>query len=116
MFTMKIYNQNDTFNNVNDVINFMLKTNFKYDISIYDSDSKKAYEKVNKIFDTIKEYNTNISLDNQILPSTLKFRGILGALGVQVYNISFTTYKQYNEDIQNHIIFLHKYNEKLLNI
>ena len=26
MFTMKIYNQNDTFNNVNNAINFIFKT------------------------------------------------------------------------------------------
>lgn len=42
------------------------------------------------------------------------FRGILGALDEQAYNISFATYKQYNEDIQNHIIFLYKYNENVI--
>jgi len=101
MFTLKIYEkQEGIFKNPEDAINFMIDTDFKRDVSVYDINSDKAYKKTEAIYEAIKRYNKGRSLDNQILPTwPFGYRGILGCLGVQVYEIGLGTYKQNHESI-----------------
>ena len=101
MFTMKIYEgENGTFKNPEDAIKYAIETNFENDVSVYDINSDKAYEKTHKIYSAIKEYNKSKPLDEQILPGNpFGFRGILGCLGVQVYSVGLGTYKRNHECI-----------------
>ena len=50
MLAMKIYEGEDgIFENVNDAINYIKETNFKNEVSVYDTDSDKAYKKTREI-------------------------------------------------------------------
>lgn len=99
MFTLKIFEDDESiFNNVEDAIKYIQDTNFEQEVSVYDTDTEKAYKKTRKIYEVVKEYNKGKPLNDQILPSNpFGFRGILGCLGVQVYSISFGTYKKNHE-------------------
>ena len=101
MFTMKIYEgENGTFKNPDEAIKYAIETNFKDEVSVYDINSDKAYEKTQKVYEAIKEYNKGKPLDEQILPGNpFGFRGILGCLGVQVYTVVLGTYKRNHECI-----------------
>ena len=78
----------------------MKETNFKSDVSVYDINDRRAYEKTREIYKVIKEFNNGKPLDEQILPSNpTGFRGILGCLGVKVYSITLGTYKTNHECI-----------------
>lgn len=101
MFTMKIYEGEDgIFKNPEDAIKYAIETNFEDEVSVYDIYSHTAYEKTQKIYETIKEYNKGKQLDEQILPANpFGFRGILGCLGVQVYTVGLGTYKRNHESI-----------------
>lgn len=101
MLTMKIYEgKNGTFRNPDDAIKYAIETNFENEVSVYDVNSDKAYEKTRKIYKAIKEYNKGKALDEQILPGNpFGFRGILGCLGVQVYTVGLGTYKRNHECI-----------------
>ena len=101
MITIKIYEgQEGVYKNPDDVIRYMKETNFEGEVSVYDIDSNKAYEKTYKIYKAIREYNIGKPLDDQILPTNpFKCRGILGCLGVTVYSIDLGTYKDNHECI-----------------
>lgn len=101
MFTLKIYEGEDgTFKNPDDAIKYAVDTNFENEVSVYDVNPDRAYEKTCKIYKAIKEYNKSKPLDDQILPSNpFGFRGILGCLGVQVYTVGLGTYKVNRECI-----------------
>ena len=101
MLTVKISEGEDgVFENVNDAINYIKETNFENEVSVYDTDSDKAYKKTREIYKAIKEYNKGKSLNSQILPSNpFHYRGILGCLGVNVYSISLGTYEENHECI-----------------
>lgn len=101
MITMKIYEGKEgTFKNPEDAIKYATETNFEKEVSVYDINSYKAYEKTKKIYEAIKEYNKGKKLDDQILPGNpFGFRGILGCLGVQVYTVTLGTYKENHECI-----------------
>lgn len=96
MVTMKISEKEDhTFKNVDDAIKYMYETKFERDISVYDINSDKALKKIQKIYEAIKEYNKGKPLNEQILPTNpYGFRGILGCLGVMVYDIALGTYER----------------------
>ena len=98
---MKIYEgENGTFKNPDEAIKYAIETNFKDEVSVYDINSDKAYEKTQKVYEAIKEYNKGKPLDEQILPGNpFGFRGILGCLGVQVYTVVLGTYKRNHECI-----------------
>lgn len=112
MFTLKIYDNDESiFNNVKDAIKYIQDTNFEKEISLYDINSEKAYNKTRKIYEVVKEYNKDKHLKDQILPSNpFGFRGILGCLGVQVYSISFGTY----EKNHNRVALFTGYNSSVL--
>lgn len=112
MIVMKIFEgKYGTFRNTDDAINYMNETNFKNEISLYDINPHKAYEKTNKIYNVIKEYNKGKPIDDQILPSNpYAFREILGCLGVQVYSITLGTYEENHECIA----LFSGYNESVL--
>lgn len=101
MFTVKIYEgENGTFKNPDDAIKYAIETNFENEVSVYDINSDKAYEKTRKIYEAVKEYNKGKPLDDQILPGNpFGCRGILGCLGVQVYTVGLGTYKSNHECI-----------------
>ena len=96
MITEKIYEgKNGTFKNPEDAVRYMQKTNFKNDITVYDIDSDKAYQKTREIYEAIKEYNKGKPLNDQILPTNpFGFRGIVGCLGVQGYSIDLGIYEK----------------------
>lgn len=96
---MKIYEgQDGVFRNTDDAIKYMYDTNFKYEVSVYDIDSDKAYEKTRVIYKVIKDYNKGRPLNDQILPcNPYGYRGIVGCLGVQVYSIDLGTYERNHE-------------------
>ena len=99
MSILKIYEGKDgVFENLDDAIQYMREANFENEVSVYDIDSNKAYEKTQKIYDVIKEYNKGKPLNIQILPTNpSSFRGILGCLGVQVYSIGLGTFSETNQ-------------------
>ena len=99
MFVMKIYEAQDgIFKNTEDAIRYMIENNFEKEVSVYDVNSDKAYKKTNEIYSVIKEYNKGKPLDDQILPTNpFVYRGIVGCLGVKVYNIDLGTYKDNHE-------------------
>lgn len=101
MLTMKIYEgENGTFENVDDAINYIKETNFRNEVSVYDTNVDKAYKKTREIYKVIKEYNKGKPLNSQILPGNpFHFRGILGCLGVNVYTITLGTYEKRHECI-----------------
>lgn len=101
MFTIKIFEgEKGIFENVDDAIAYMKETNFKSEVSVYDINDRRAYEKTREIYKVIKEFNNGKPLDEQILPSNpTGFRGILGCLGVKVYSITLGTYKTNHECI-----------------
>lgn len=101
MLTFKIYDgEEGIFKNPDDAIEYMIKTNFKRSVHLYSINSKEAYAKTEEIYKFIREYNKGKPLNNQILPTTpFGYRGILGCLGVQVYEITFETYSKNHEFI-----------------
>lgn len=100
MLTLKIYDEDPTFKNVDDAIKYMHKTNFENEITMYDINDSKAYMKTKEIYTAIREYNKGKELSKQILPSyPFGFRGIIGCLGVQCYSISLGTYEENRECI-----------------
>lgn len=101
MLTLKIYNDEEgIFENPDDAINYIKKTNFEKEISVYDIDSDKAYSKTRQIYDMVRDFNKGKPLNQQLLPTKpFGYRGILGCLGVQVYSISFGTYEKNRECI-----------------
>ena len=101
MLTMKIYKEDgNIFKDAKEAIKYMKETNFENEVSVYDINDKKAYEKTHEIYEAIKEYNKKKPLEEQILPSyPFGFRGILGCLGVQVYSIMLGTYKNNHNHI-----------------
>lgn len=101
MFTLKIYDgEEGIFKNPDDAIKYMIKTNFTRSVHLYDISSKNACAKTREVYNFIKEYNIGKPLDDQILPTTpYAYRGILGCLGVQVYEIGLGTYKKNHECI-----------------
>lgn len=112
MYTLKIYDDEEhVFKNTDNVIKYMIETNFEQSILLYDISSKEAYEKTKEIYKFIKEYNNGKPLDDQILPTEpYGYRGILGCLGVQVYEIGLGTYKRNHECI----VMFGSYNENVL--
>lgn len=112
MLTMKIFESEDgIFENVDDAINYIKETNFRNEISVYDTNDDKAYKKTKEIYKAIKEYNKGKPLNSQILPGNpFHFRGILGCLGVNVYTITLGTY----EKNHNCIAFFTGYNDTVL--
>lgn len=112
MYTMKIYEEDgNKFKNPDDAIDYMVRTNFERSVHLYDIDSKKAYAKTEKIYEFIREYNKRKALDEQILPTQpYEYRGILGCLGVQAYEIGLGTYKR-NHDL---IVLFGRYKEDVL--
>lgn len=98
MLVSKITKEYPAFNNVDDAIKYMHDTNFDGEVIVYDINTDRAYEKVRKIYDVIKEYNKGKELNNQILPTEpFGYRGIIGCLGVQCYSIALGTYER-NKD------------------
>lgn len=100
IITIKLYEgQDGTYKNPEDAIRYMKKTDFKTPvISVYDIDSDKAYQKTHKIYEAIKEYNKGKQLNDQILPTNpFGCRGIVGCLGVKVYEIDLGTYEDNHE-------------------
>lgn len=112
MITMKIKEgQDGIYKNPKDAIQFMINNNFKYEISVYDINTKDAYNKTTDIYAYIKEYNKGKPLDDQILPTNpFGYRGILGCLGVMCYSIGFGFYK----DNHDHIALFTGYNDYVL--
>ena len=95
MLVSKITKEYPAFNNVDDAIKYIHDTNFDGEVIVYDINSDRAYEKVRKIYDVIKEYNKGKELNNQILPTEpFGYRGIVGCLGVQCYSIALGTYER----------------------
>lgn len=91
---------NGTFEKPDDAISYMVENNFEYEITVYDTNSNRAYEKTSKIYEYIKEYNKGKPLDDQILPTNpFGFRGILGCLGVKCYTIGLGKYKRNHQSI-----------------
>lgn len=100
MMTLKIYDGDPVFKNVDDVIKYMHETNFEDEITIYDINGNKARRKTAEIYAAIRVYNKGKELSKQILPSyPFGFRGIIGCLGVQCYSISLGTYEDNRECI-----------------
>lgn len=101
MITMKIYeSENGVFKNIEDAVKYIKETNFEKEVSLYDIDTDKAYNKAKEIYKVIKEYNKDKPLNEQILPTNpFGYRGILGCLGVQAYSISFGTYESNHDKI-----------------
>jgi hypothetical protein len=97
--TLKIYEGEDgAYKNPEDAILYMKETNFENHILVYDIDSDKAYQKTYKIYEAIKEYNKGKPLNDQILPTNpFGCRGIVGCLGVAVYEIDLGTYEDNHE-------------------
>lgn len=101
MYIVKCYDhEENVFKNPEDAIKYMYETNFEYSMMLYDIDSKDAYKKTKKIYEAIKEYNKGKPLKSQILPSNpYGCRGIIGCLGVHVYEILLGTYARNHESI-----------------
>ena len=97
MITLKIVDgEPGHYKNINDAIQYMKSNNFTNDITVYDIDSKKAYDKVEEIYNFITEYNKGKPLNEQILPTNPHgFRGIVNCLGVMAYCIGLGTYEAY---------------------
>ena len=95
MIINKIYeNDENIFSNPEDAIEYMKENDFRYGVHVYAIKEKDAYEKTKPIYAFIKEYNKGKPLDEQILPGTqYAYQGILGCLGVHVYEISLGKYK-----------------------
>lgn len=97
---MKIYPEEHIFKTVEEAVRFMRDTNFQGEVSVYSSDSKKAYEMANQLYPYIKEYNKGKLLKDQILPTNpYGYRGILGCLGVQCYSVGLGTYERNHESV-----------------
>lgn len=95
MLVSKIYEEDHVFKNAGDAIKYMNETNFEYEVTVYDINADKTYEKTKEIYAAIKEYNKGKELNEQILPSyPFAYRGIIGCLGVQCYSISVGTYER----------------------
>ncbi len=95
MLVSKITKEYPAFNNADDAIKYIHDTNFDGEVIVYDINTDRAYEKVRKIYDAIKEYNKGKELNNQILPTEpFGYRGIIGCLGVQCYSIALGTYER----------------------
>lgn len=91
MLTVEIFEgQEGIFKNPDEAIEYIIETNFKRHVYLYAISSNEAYTKIKKIYEFIKEYNKGKSLDDQILLiDPYEYRGILGCLEVQVYEIGF---------------------------
>lgn len=98
---MKIYPEYEhIFNSASDAIRFMQDTEFQQNVSIYHIDDHKAREIVDELYAVVKAYNKGKPLKDQILPTTpYGYRGILGCLGVQCYEIGLGTYERNRECI-----------------
>lgn len=57
MFTLKIYEEDPAFLNVDDAVKYIKETDFEKDVTVYDIDTQKACEKARKLYKVIKEYN-----------------------------------------------------------
>ena len=99
MLVSKIYEEDPTFLNVEDAVKYMKETDFEKDVTVYDTDTQKAYKKVRQLYKVIKEYNKGKALNLQCLPGNpFSYRGIVGCLGVQCYSISLGKY-EHNKDL-----------------
>lgn len=112
MLTMKIYSTDEgIFDNVEDAIKFMQNTNFVREVSVYDINTEKAYNKAMQILEFVREYNKGKPLNDQILPtSPFAYRGIVGCLGVQAYSIGLGTY----ENNKNLLVMFGRYMPEIL--
>lgn len=45
MFTLKIYEEDPAFLNVEDAVKYIKETDFEKDVTVYDIDTQKAYER-----------------------------------------------------------------------
>lgn len=100
MLVSKITKEYPAFNNADDAIKYIHDKNFNAEVIVYDINKDRAYEKVRKIYNFIKEYNKGKELNNQILHTNpFEYRGIIGCLGVQCYSISLGTYAQNKNDL-----------------
>ena len=99
MFTLKIYEEDPAFLNVDDAVKYIKETDFEKDVTVYDIDTQKACEKARKLYKVIKEYNKGKALQFQCRPGNpFSHRGIVGCLGVQCYSISLGKY-EHNKDL-----------------
>lgn len=57
MFTLKIYEEDPAFLNVEDAVKYMKETDFEKDITVYDIDTQKACKKACQLYKVIQEYN-----------------------------------------------------------
>lgn len=72
MMTVKIYEDEPYFESTKDAIKYMESTNYSNEVSVYDINDSRAYNKA------IIEYNKGKPLNEQILPANpFACRGVL---------------------------------------